>query len=258
MLPLPFPQAVAATEELRQELNFDSRMRRLPEMVLNDWQREALNASFKGELSTLQRLLPAHPECFEARDRTGKSLVHEAVRGKAVDTLAWLLFEGGASPHEADFLGRTPLHIGVLVFARTLDDLVPTGATELPPLERNKMMSVISLLLADAQVHVDAKDERGRTALAIASRANLLPAVVLLLAHKANPNLASAGGRTPLHFACANGHKSVAEVLLDAGAKIETPDDQFASLAFFMNAYTLFLVGITRRTTRRPRTVSSS
>ena len=68
-------------------------------------------------------------------------------------------------------------------------------------------------------LRVDAVDERGNPALAVASGAGELPVVEWLLERGADATLASPfSGRTALHAACAEGHIDVVLRLLQAGA----------------------------------------
>ena len=68
-------------------------------------------------------------------------------------------------------------------------------------------------------LRVDAVDEKGNPALAVASGAGELPVVEWLLERGADATLASPfSGRTALHAACAEGHIDVVLRLLQAGA----------------------------------------
>ena len=68
-------------------------------------------------------------------------------------------------------------------------------------------------------LRVDAVDERGNPALAVAAGAGELPVVEWLLERGADATLASPfSGRTALHAACAEGHIDVVLRLLQAGA----------------------------------------
>lgn len=49
---------------------------------------------------------------------------------------------------------------------------------------------------------------------------------------ESNPNLANErddSGATPLHYAALQGHRSIAELLVDRGADINSPDSQFGA-----------------------------
>jgi ankyrin repeat protein len=53
----------------------------------------------------------------------------------------------------------------------------------------------------------------------------------MLLENEANTEALSNDGRTPLHYACSCGHKEIARILLDKGAKMEATADVCASVA---------------------------
>jgi hypothetical protein len=76
----------------------------------------------------------------------------------------------------------------------------------------------VKLLLA-AGAAVNAKDEKGRTALILASMQGHREVVQALLAAGAEVNAKSTNGKTALMLATEKGHREVIELLLKAGAK---------------------------------------
>lgn len=68
-------------------------------------------------------------------------------------------------------------------------------------------------LLIDHGAKVDAQNNRGLTALYLASAAGHEPQVQLLLAHGANPAIASASGYTPVRVAQLRGLSKIVELL---------------------------------------------
>ena len=79
-------------------------------------------------------------------------------------------------------------------------------------------------LISCPQSAIDQVDIDGRTALSWASARGDLQTVNLLLASKANPNIASHIGKTALHHAAAAGNVAVIDGLLRNGAMIDTRD----------------------------------
>ena len=61
---------------------------------------------------------------------------------------------------------------------------------------------------------------------------------LLLLEHDANVEATSKDNRTPLHFACACGHKEIARILLDKGAQLEARADVREKLYFAVSTHT--------------------
>ncbi len=109
--------------------------------------------------------------------------------------------------------------------AARVADLAPRAAmaakrTDLPTLrqaaETGDLARVQTIL--DQPVDIDAVDALGRTALMLATLNAQAPAVELLLAHGANPNIADAQGRTPLSVARASRQLEIAAALQRAGA----------------------------------------
>src|SRR3546814_14033889 len=79
---LPFPQALNATEDLRNELCLDLRLRVLPAVVLTENETKALNAAYAGDLELLRAVVEIESTVLDVHDRHGKGVLHEAVRGK--------------------------------------------------------------------------------------------------------------------------------------------------------------------------------
>ncbi len=65
-------------------------------------------------------------------------------------------------------------------------------------------------------------DDKGRTALNVASDSGHLDVVTVLLELGADPNIASNDGWTPLNAALDNGHLDVFKLLLELGADPNT------------------------------------
>ncbi|XP_014680798.1 PREDICTED: BRCA1-associated RING domain protein 1-like [Priapulus caudatus] len=88
-----------------------------------------------------------------------------------------------------------------------------------------KDVSTMKLLLSMGfDLHV--LDSRGQTPLAVHSARRDTEAMILLLDNGAKPNVCNTNdGRTPLHHACAEGHREVVEVLLQYGAGVNLPDN---------------------------------
>jgi ankyrin repeat protein len=108
---------------------------------------------------------------------------------------ALLLLEAGADPGQPDAEGQTPL-------------MLAAAAGDLPVLQDLRRRSVV----------VDARDDRGRTALLYACREKQPAIVELLLDAGADPNIADDEGRTPLAMAVERDQPSLVEILLQGGA----------------------------------------
>jgi len=83
---------------------------------------------------------------------------------------------------------------------------------------------VIELLLSRS-ANIEAKNNNGKTALAMASFFGDVPAITLLLDRHADIDTRDNDGYSPLFMASARGHVLVIELLLSRSANIETKED---------------------------------
>jgi ankyrin repeat protein len=166
--------------------------------------------------------------------------------------VAALLVREGANVNKWDYWGRSPLYAAV-----DLNTLPTGGRADRPSLDQTSSLQLIEQLLnAGANPNLQLKlfppyrslrDDRGAdmlltigtTPLVRAAKAGDLPAMRLLLAHGADPNLPTETGITPLMAATGNGSSSIdtrgryktepqaveaAELLLASGANINQRD----------------------------------
>uniref|UniRef100_A0ABD2WJL1 Uncharacterized protein n=1 Tax=Trichogramma kaykai TaxID=54128 RepID=A0ABD2WJL1_9HYME len=126
-----------------------------------------------------------HPEVqVNARDNWGRTPLHLALaRGRR--QLAKLLLRNGADPNSVDEEGSTPLH--VICEGKCDDELAELF------FKINDDMQ---------QVHVDARDKKGNTALHYVLTGKQIKLFELLLRRGADPNLTNAEGSTALHVLC--------------------------------------------------------
>ncbi|KAI1818574.1 hypothetical protein GGS20DRAFT_527661 [Poronia punctata] len=162
-------------------------------------------AAIRGYDKAVEALLRGGAD-LEAKDKDNRSALlflaseKQAKAKWTVDTLQ-LLRQHGADLEVRDQIGRTPL-----LWAAT-----------------NGNIDLATFLL-DSHANVAATNNRGRTALHLASESNdkthREDMVRLLLKHGADPGATSDGGWTPLHNAAQSGHLSVAALLLEANAHV--------------------------------------
>jgi ankyrin repeat protein len=165
-----------------------------------------------------------------ARDRAGATALHAALDAKpeAALPLVKSLIAHGADPESPAASGETPLG---LALAR--------GATQLEhwlrwigwPLPRRRLRDTdLPAAAADADavarllelgLPVDARDERGATALLRASGAGALQSVQRLLAARADPRLTVDTGASPLSAAVSARHADIVRALVSAGVPVD-------------------------------------
>ncbi|MEN9704775.1 MAG: Phosphocholine transferase AnkX [Pseudomonadota bacterium] len=176
-----------------------------------------------------------------------------AVNNFWFDTGAWLL-DHGANPNIWDWWGRTALYCAV-----DLNTIPRGGRADLPSLDRTTSLQMIEKLLkaganpnlqlkllppyraVGADRGADTMLSIGTTPLIRAAKAGDAPAIKLLLAHGALPDLPQQGGITPLMAAAGVGSTNIdtrgslktqaqaiasIELLLGAGADINLQDKQ--------------------------------
>jgi len=87
-------------------------------------------------------------------------------------------------------------------------------------------LHVAAYALSRAEVHIDAKDDEGRTALHLVCIDGDSEGFALLSGRGADMNARTREGKTPLHLACWFDHLELVEFLLEAGANIHAEDNE--------------------------------
>lgn len=207
----------------------------------------------------LDRLQPRHRSSLESRDSYGRLPLHYAAQYGFViicqevikHMQEWGQFEvteGIDSPHWQDAEGYAPLHLAVIhghpMATKALlqaenwlgesneklnfrKKISKSGAVLALATQAN-FMAIVKLLV-EAGVDLNYQDEQGETALHVAARFGHGECAKVLLQGSVNfkteVNLPEKTfGWTPLFIACVDGHLSVAELLVHAGADLERCD----------------------------------
>ncbi|KAL8949136.1 MAG: hypothetical protein Q9222_004734 [Ikaeria aurantiellina] len=207
----------------------------------------------------LEKLRPHQRSALQVRDAYGRMPLHYAAQYGFVVVCqiiishmqTWGLFEiseGIDAPFWQDSDGLAPLNLSVIgghyLTARVLlesedwrgvDDRKAavrkhmSRSGELLALATKSDFVAIVQLLTKAGVDLDYQDDQGETALHLAARFGHADCAKALLdgceGQKANTELTeSVFGWTPLFVACAEGHLSIVELLIDAAANLEKVD----------------------------------
>jgi uncharacterized protein len=194
--------------------------------LVNNWQRQVtaepraqarpaggltplLYAARQGCLECVKSLVAAKAD-LDMTDPEGVTPLIVAINNFHFDVGAFLL-KSGANPNKWDWWGRTPLYLAV-----DLNTLPHGGRPDRISLDETTSLKMIELLLAaGANPNVQLKlfppyralgPDRGAdmmltmgaTPLLRAAKAGDVPAIKLLLAHGANPNLPNIHGTTPV------------------------------------------------------------
>ena len=187
-------------------------------------------------------LLHEHGADVHVRGDWERTLLHASTKGGNVDAVRWLLSHGAdanarqddrwTSLHLAAFnshleIARILLEHGADVNARNDDGEVPLHRAACPR-DRHDHINMMQLLLEHG-TDVNARDNEGSTPLHYSSsrrggdRTHPTKGTVegtrLLLQHGASINAENSRGETPRQVALIDGHESIAELLLECGAK---------------------------------------
>lgn len=207
----------------------------------------------------LEKLRPHQRSALIATDTYGRMPLHYAAQYGFVvicqilvsHMQAWGLFEvseGVDAPFWQDSDGLSPLHLSVIgghyMTARVLLESEDwkgindrkaavqkhmSRSGEILALATKANLVAIVRLLVEGGVDLNYQDDQGETALHLAARSGHIECAKALLGgsetQKANVDLAeNIFGWTPLFVACAEGHLSIVEVLVDAGADTKRAD----------------------------------
>lgn len=180
-----------------------------------------------------------------SRDSRGSTPLHYACWYKASPQVVKALLVAGADPSEKDVKGHTPLMDACWVgHWRVIEKLVERGAS-LAEVDShgNTLLHIASKgwsdetktleVLLEKGAEIEAKNEWGQTALGCASLQGCAKIVDFLIKHGSCVTTGDRGGKqpipandgggsTPLHYACKKAHPKVVELLVKAGADVNS------------------------------------
>ena len=185
--------------------------------------KTALMAAAKaGAHDLANRLLERGADVNARNDNGGTALMFAAIPGH-VQTMA-LLVEHGADVNAVGHFNWTALMVAAskghadgvrLLLTRGADPNVQDtyGWTPLMRAVYGGKHAAVTELLEHEQLNLEARDERGATALHVAVERGDSALVAQLLAHGADPASTDDAGRVPLHKASAQGYDDIASML---------------------------------------------
>ncbi|MHC4542315.1 MAG: ankyrin repeat domain-containing protein [Planctomycetota bacterium] len=171
--------------------------------------------------------------------------LNSAIYEKRKD-LSELLIQRGADVNTIDKWGHSPLYFALVRYddldimnilianGAEVDIKHPGGETVLMSAATAGRTEAVKLLL-EADANVNAKNDRGQTALHVPLDIRnsdyhkyrlSKDTIELLLASGADVNLKDKEGRTPLHLAAESADRDIVKLLLDKGAKVNAKDDE--------------------------------
>jgi hypothetical protein len=161
----------------------------------------------RGDITKVEELLNAGANVHEL-DRGRRTALHQAAR-HALFEITEMLLVAHLSPLQPDAQGMTPLH-----YAAREGDV--------------NMCQCLGARLGDETEGdgINARDQWGQTALALAAKRGAEDVVQLLMQLGADCDTADCRGRTPLWHAANDGREGMVELLLSAGADPNKRDDE--------------------------------
>jgi uncharacterized protein len=217
--------------------------------------KDFFNAIKQGSLEEVQTILAAHPEFIHEKEN-GVSPILTAIYHQEPEIAEFLATKNSElSIFEASALGKTEVvsqHLvrdPDLVNAYAEDGFQPLGLASF----FGHYETAEALIKAGAAIDSQSKNPLSAAPIQSAAAAGHVKIVMLLLNHKANPNVREQGGYTPLHAAAQNGDAQMIRSLLYNGADLgarsndgKLPID-LANEAGHKDAAALLKDGITRR-----------
>lgn len=176
-------------------------------------------------------VLVANGVDLNARDRLGRTPLHNASTDFSTQPLAIWLVQHGAAVNVADQDGVTPLHLATaaVMNIETVKQLVEHGANvraqdkqRNTPLHDVAREDVIQFLMSQgADPTIRGKDGRTPLSIAAGNANSSIRRLQLLWTPKTNINAKDGYGMTPLHWAAKQGNPAVLKLLLARGATVD-------------------------------------
>ncbi|MBI3161732.1 MAG: ankyrin repeat domain-containing protein [Chloroflexi bacterium] len=217
--------------------------------------KELFDAVRQGKLVEVKRLIAADPDLIYTKEN-GLGPVMVAIYHQHAAIAEFLTEKAGSlNIFEAAAMGRTSQVIrhlardAALVNAYASDGFQPLGLACF----FGHIDTAEYLIKAGAPINSPSKNPLMATPIQSATAAGHAHIVILLLSHRADPNVREQGGFTPLHAAAQNGNVEIIRSLLFSGADLsirskngKNPVDM-ATEAGHLEAAKLLKSGITRR-----------
>lgn len=185
--------------------------------------RSALHLAAQGGHLKVMRLLIDHGADVQAKGSHGRTVLTEAAASRDPQAVRMLL-EAGAEP-DGSALGMASW-LGHIEAAKLLLEAGVSPDEGLFGAAQGGHVEILGLLLHQG-ANVNARFERGTTALHAGALQGGLETVRLLLKEGADPNATNDEAETPLHMALSGDREiETVELLVGSGAKLDLPDNE--------------------------------
>ena len=117
------------------------------------------DAALKGDIATARRMLDADPGLVHARNKLGKTPLHQAITAATDETMR-LLIERGADVNAQDNTGLTPLHVAAWWSVTARADLLLDHGADIGAKDK----------FGDTPLHTAAMNGRGKMCMVLIRR----------------------------------------------------------------------------------------
>jgi ankyrin repeat protein/beta-lactamase regulating signal transducer with metallopeptidase domain len=177
------------------------------------------SATQNGHMDIMELLLANKAE-VNAKDNDNRTPLHDAARYGYADEVELLLTKG-AKVNARDGWGQMPLHVAAAHGHKEVAKLMLTNRAEVNAKDNDSRTPLLSALHFERPTL-----SYGYSEIVEKTHKYMQDMVEILLANKADVNAKDNKGVTALHAAAAEGLKAVAEWLLAKGAEVNTKDDK--------------------------------
>jgi ankyrin repeat protein len=193
---------------------------------------EIHEATWKGDLEKIKKLLDQNPELVNAQDESGLTPLHYAVNYGYENQIQIinLLLEKGADVNIKTLDGRTPLHNAAEAANKNVVELLISKGAKVNVKNDSDCTpffyavvrghkEIINLLLANG-AEIDVKDRKAKIMLHSAASNGIKNLVDLMISKGADIITKSENGGTLLHSAAAGGLNELAQMMIEKDAKV--------------------------------------
>ena len=186
--------------------------------------RTALHYAAENGNDGVVRLLLRSGAQIDLPNKWGRTALHYAASKHRAECIHTLI-NGGADPNKQDVDCQTPLYHAVSASTwRARGDTTESNTIVRDPIVLDTIVRDTIMLLISRGANADIPDRSGITPLQVAAElGNTAVCIHLLEDGKARVNALDQHGATALHYACYQGHRHVAELLLSHGACEQRP-----------------------------------
>lgn len=181
---------------------------------------------FKDDLPFLKEMLLKKEELIYAKNKDGKSLLHEAILSKSINVFDYLIAKKEII-NSKDEKGITPLMLVAKEGNAEMYTKIITSGGDKIMMDNNQNNLLhyaaiggnleILVLVLEQKIDIHKKNKDGNTPVMLAAKSSKTEAVKLLYSNNANLEETDKLGNNLLHFASKNGDLKLTEYLIEKG-----------------------------------------